>query len=101
MNSRAVVLGAGMGGLLAAGVLCDHFDAVTVVERDPTVDPAGPRPGVPQGRHVHGLLAGGAEVIEQLWPGALDAIASAEGLPPGPLPTAGRWVVRGTRMRTV
>jgi phytoene dehydrogenase-like protein len=33
-GERAVVLGASMGGLLAARVLADFFETVTVVERD-------------------------------------------------------------------
>ena len=46
---HAVVLGASMGGLLAARVLADFYDRVTVVERDSL--PTGPvnRRGVPQG----------------------------------------------------
>ena len=34
LGERAVVLGASMGGLLAARVLADFFGTVTVVERD-------------------------------------------------------------------
>ena len=30
---------------------------------------AAPRPTVPQGRHSHGLLAGGIEALERLLPG--------------------------------
>ena len=50
LGERAVVLGASMGGLLAARVLADFFETVTVVERDalPDDDPAVRR-GVPQG----------------------------------------------------
>jgi phytoene dehydrogenase-like protein len=46
-GGHAVVLGASMGGLLAARVLADFYDRVTVVERDtlPT-DPVNRR-GVP------------------------------------------------------
>ena len=33
-GDHAVVLGASMGGLLAARVLADFYDRVTVVERD-------------------------------------------------------------------
>lgn len=62
-----------MAGLLAARSLSEFFDAVTVVERDPLPDdlPAARR-GVPQGRHLHGLLARGAQVLEELFPGILD-----------------------------
>ena len=34
IGNRAVVIGAGMGGLTAAGALADHFDQLVVLERD-------------------------------------------------------------------
>ncbi len=66
---HAVVVGGGMGGLLAARVLADHVERVTVVDRDRF--PAHPdhRSGVPQSHHVHALLPRGAELIERLLPG--------------------------------
>jgi 2-polyprenyl-6-methoxyphenol hydroxylase-like FAD-dependent oxidoreductase len=63
------VIGASVGGLLAARVLADYYDEVTVLERDDLPDANEPRKGVPQGRHAHGLLARGREVLEQLFPG--------------------------------
>ncbi|WP_374024156.1 FAD-dependent oxidoreductase [Mycobacterium sp. HNNTM2301] len=71
-GSHAVVLGASMAGLLAARSLSDFFDTVTVVERDPLPDAHAARRGVPQGRHLHALLARGAQVIEGMFPGVLD-----------------------------
>ena len=68
-NNRAIIIGASMGGLLAARVLADYYGEVTVVERDALPDAYEPRKGVPQGRHTHGLLARGREVLEQLFPG--------------------------------
>ncbi|HEY2447567.1 MAG TPA: hypothetical protein VGI49_01905 [Mycobacterium sp.] len=44
-----------MGGLLAARVLADFYETVTVVERDTLLDDADHRRGVPQGRHFHAL----------------------------------------------
>ncbi len=78
IGNHAVVLGASMAGLLAARSLGEFFDAVTVVERDRLPD-AGPdkgvaRRGVPQGRHLHGLLPRGAQVLEELFPGILDEL---------------------------
>jgi 2-polyprenyl-6-methoxyphenol hydroxylase-like FAD-dependent oxidoreductase len=75
VGEHAVVLGASVAGLLAARSLADFFDTVTVVERDAltghlTADDATRR-GVPQGRHVHALLARGAQVIEEFFPGVL------------------------------
>ncbi len=72
IGDHAVMLGASMGGLLAARSLADFFERVTVVERDPLPDTGSPRRGVPQGRHLHALLTRGAQVIEQMFPGVLD-----------------------------
>ncbi|WP_156690486.1 FAD-dependent oxidoreductase [Mycobacterium sp. Marseille-P9652] len=77
LGERAVVLGASMGGMLAARVLADFFGAVTVIERDELPDDARNRRGVPQGRHVHALLARGARVLEELFPGVLDELVAA------------------------
>ncbi|HVJ91839.1 MAG TPA: FAD-dependent monooxygenase, partial [Labilithrix sp.] len=73
-HRHAVVLGGSLTGLLAARVLSDHFDRVTVVERDPFLDDFEPRKGVPQGHQLHGLLNRGALVLEQLLPGLLDTV---------------------------
>lgn len=56
IGDRAVVLGSSMAGLLAARVLCEAYNDVTVVERDELPTAATPRRGVPQGHHIHGLL---------------------------------------------
>ncbi|MEZ0114073.1 2-polyprenyl-6-methoxyphenol hydroxylase-like FAD-dependent oxidoreductase [Catenulispora sp. EB89] len=73
-RDHAVVLGASMAGLLAARVLSESFGRVTVVERDALpVDVLATgsrhRRGVPQSRHVHVLLARGASILEDLFPG--------------------------------
>ena len=68
-GGHAVVIGAGMAGLLTARVLADHFEQVTVVDRDRFPDRPGFRPGVPQSRHLHVLLGRGLECLEQLLPG--------------------------------
>ncbi len=51
LGDHAVVLGASMGGLLAARVLADFYRTVTVIERDELPDDPVTRKGVPQGRH--------------------------------------------------
>jgi 2-polyprenyl-6-methoxyphenol hydroxylase-like FAD-dependent oxidoreductase len=69
-----------MGGLLAARVLAEFFETVTVVERDELPDDSAVRRGVPQGRHVHVLLARGAQILDELFPGFLDDLV-ADGAP--------------------
>jgi 2-polyprenyl-6-methoxyphenol hydroxylase-like FAD-dependent oxidoreductase len=66
-----------MAGLLAARSLSECYDTVTVVERDSLPDTpsdAVARRGVPQGRHLHGLLPRGAQVLDELFPGILDEL---------------------------
>lgn len=84
-TGRAVVVGGSLGGLFAARVLADHFDRVTVVDRD--LFPEGPehRKGVPQSQHAHGLLARGQEIIEQLFPGIMEEMREAGALSGGSL----------------
>lgn len=89
-GNHAIVLGASMGGLLAVRVLSETFERVTVVERDEFPAAAAPRRGVPQGRHPHGLLARGLEVLEELLPGLTDELVAQGGLP-GDLQTDVRW----------
>ncbi len=66
---HALVIGGSMAGLLAARVLTNHFEQVTIVERDHFPETATGRKGLPQARHVHILLAQGRNILEQLFPG--------------------------------
>lgn len=79
-GGHAVVVGAGIGGLLAARVLRERFASVTVLERDALPDGAVARKGVPQGRHLHSLATRGSEIMEELFPG-LDAELAGAGCP--------------------
>jgi 2-polyprenyl-6-methoxyphenol hydroxylase-like FAD-dependent oxidoreductase len=79
-RDHAVVLGASMAGLLAARVLSGCYRRVTVVERDELPQDAENRKGVPQGRHVHGLAAGGSQILAELFPGLLGELV-AHGAP--------------------
>ncbi|MCP3804063.1 hypothetical protein NLX83_32810 [Allokutzneria sp. A3M-2-11 16] len=74
---RAVVLGASMAGLLAARVLSDHADEVLVIERDTTESGGDPRPGVPQGSQVHGLLPAGQIQLDRWFPGFSEEAVAA------------------------
>lgn len=97
--SKAVVLGGGFAGVLAATVLARHVDEVTVVEGGRY--PAGPepRPGLPQAFHSHVLVTAGAEALETLLPGTQAALAARgahrRGLSDGALIlSAGGWFRR-------
>lgn len=75
--SRAVVLGAGIAGLVAARVLADHVENVTIVEQEQLPDEAAARNGVPQSRHVHVLLNSGRTILNRLFPGFDDEVGRA------------------------
>jgi 2-polyprenyl-6-methoxyphenol hydroxylase-like FAD-dependent oxidoreductase len=77
IGKQAVVIGAGMGGLSAAKALSGHFDYVTVLERDALPGQPEPRPGTPQARHLHALLAGGEEALARLFPGFAEDLEMA------------------------
>lgn len=77
MTRAAVVCGASMGGLLAARVLADVYDSVTVVERDELPDEVSQRPGVPQGNHLHMILSLGLKILDELFPGATKELVGA------------------------
>jgi len=75
---HAIVIGGSMAGLLAARVLADYVDQVTVIDRDTFPELAAHRAGVPQSHHAHALLGRGQMILMQLFPGLLDDLR-AEG----------------------
>ena len=76
-KTHAIIIGGSIAGLLTARVLSDHFDSVTILERDTLPDSPEVRNGAPQGHHLHALLARGQEVMEELLPGiTADLIAT-------------------------
>ena len=77
-GTRAIVIGGSMAGLAAARVLQPHFDQVVILDRDVLSDIPEHRQGVPQGRHAHGLLAGGLRALSTLFP-TLEADLRAAG----------------------
>jgi 2-polyprenyl-6-methoxyphenol hydroxylase-like FAD-dependent oxidoreductase len=97
-SGTAVVIGASMGGLLAARALCDTYAHVTVIDRDLLPDAAASRRGVPQGRQLHVLLARGREALDELFPGLTDELV-AMGVPAVDLHEQVDWVNNGYPMR--
>jgi 2-polyprenyl-6-methoxyphenol hydroxylase-like FAD-dependent oxidoreductase len=69
MYGHAIVIGGGIAGMIAARVLADHFERVTVLERDTFPLEVDFRDGIPQARHSHILLKRGEIILEQLFPG--------------------------------
>jgi 2-polyprenyl-6-methoxyphenol hydroxylase-like FAD-dependent oxidoreductase len=80
-GSHAIVIGGSMAGLLAARMLVNSFDRVTLVERDLFPEQPEPRPGVPQASHVHVLLAQGQRILQQFFPG-IETDLTAKGAVP-------------------
>lgn len=74
MDIRAVVVGGGYAGLVTARVLAERCAGVTVVEQDGLGPDPGHRRGTPQSRHPHALLARGARILEELFPGLQDEL---------------------------
>jgi 2-polyprenyl-6-methoxyphenol hydroxylase-like FAD-dependent oxidoreductase len=68
LGKQAIIIGAGMAGLAAAGAVADYFERVIVLERDRLPNQAVPRPGAPQSRQLHGLLPGGQRALTDLFP---------------------------------
>ena len=81
IGKQAVVIGAGMGGLTAAGALADRFDQVIVLERDTLPSQPAYRAGTPQSRHVHALLLSGQRALSELFPGFEQDLARAGAVP--------------------
>ena len=80
-GEHAIVIGASIAGLLAARVLSEFYDRVTLLERDVlTDDVTHGRRAIPQGRHSHALQFGGRRALHQLFDG-LTADALRAGAP--------------------
>lgn len=73
-SGSVVVIGASMAGLLAARVLSDNYEQVTLIEKDKLPKTNVNRKGVPQGKHTHVLLERGRKVLEKYLPGLTDEL---------------------------
>jgi 2-polyprenyl-6-methoxyphenol hydroxylase-like FAD-dependent oxidoreductase len=98
MADQAVVLGGSIAGSLAARVLADTYEQVTVLDRDVLSDVLQPRHAVPQGHHIHALLARGQQILEEIFPGFTDELIS-RGVPVGDFGTSLSWYFNGEMIR--
>ena len=76
-RGRAVVVGAGVAGLVTARVLADAFSEVTVIDRDSFPTEPITRRGVPQGAQPHALWESGRATLEALFPGFSEELLAA------------------------
>lgn len=89
-GKTAIVIGASMGGLLAARALTDHYEQVTLLERDNFPAAGENRKGVPQGRHAHAVLVRGLQIMEGYFPGLIEHLVSL-GADYGDVSGRARW----------
>ncbi|MBD1844895.1 monooxygenase [Cyanobacteria bacterium FACHB-63] len=75
-HQHAIVIGGSMAGLLAARVLSEQFERVTIVDRDQLPFTAEPRRGVPQSVQPHVLFSKGYQILEELFPGIGETLAA-------------------------
>jgi 2-polyprenyl-6-methoxyphenol hydroxylase-like FAD-dependent oxidoreductase len=97
-GTRAVVLGGSIAGLFAARVLADAYDEVVIVDRDKLVGVKGIRRFCPQSHQANGLLARGVQVMEELFPGIVQALID-DTVPTGDLSGSCRWYAQGLRLK--
>lgn len=81
LGKNAVVIGGSLAGLVTARALSDHFDQVTILERDIIEDRPALRKSTPQGNHLHALLLGGQQVLSSFYPGFTDKLVSLGAVP--------------------
>ena len=98
LGEHAVVLGGSVAGSLAARMLAPAYRRVTVIDRDDLSGPVEPRRAIPQGHHIHALLARGQQILDELFPGFTDELVSI-GVPIGDFGTSLSWYFNGQMMQ--
>src|SRR2546427_826430 len=99
MAGATLIRRASIGGLLAARALAEFYAVVTVLERDTFPQSDIARKGVPQGRHAHGLLARGRNVIENFFPGWTDEVVASGGAR-GDIAGDVNWIGHGVTIKS-
>lgn len=75
-RGQAIVLGASIGGLMTARALSNHFERVTIIEKDKVERQPCTRKGQAHTRHLHGLLPGGLNAMLQFFPDLKEALTA-------------------------
>lgn len=73
-RNHALVIGGSVAGLFAARVLSEHFERVTILDRDEVSDTAFPRKGVPQAPQTHVILTPSYGAVQELFPGLIEEL---------------------------
>ncbi|HKV55091.1 MAG TPA: FAD-dependent monooxygenase [Candidatus Binataceae bacterium] len=81
LGGHAIVIGGSIGGLVTARVLSDHFERVTILERDHIESRPQVHKSTPQGNHLHTVLLGGLRVLSRLYPGFTDRLHAMGAVP--------------------
>jgi flavin-dependent dehydrogenase len=81
VGGDAIVVGAGIAGVLTASALADHFERVIVLERDPLPSEPADRRSVPHAHHSHVLGGTAAVLFERLLPGFSAELEQAGAIP--------------------
>ncbi|MEM6754951.1 MAG: monooxygenase [Cyanobacteria bacterium P01_C01_bin.38] len=79
-KDKAVVIGGSIAGLLAARVLAESFESVTIIESDKLPLEPDKRKGVPQSVQPHVLFTKGYRILEELFPGIGEDLSAAGAL---------------------
>ena len=80
VKPKAIIVGAGIGGLAAAGALSPLCDSIIIIDKDALPDSAEPRKSIVQANHLHSLLIGGQNILEKYFPNITQDIVSAGGI---------------------
>jgi hypothetical protein len=81
LGHHAIVVAGSTARLMAARVLADYFDRVTVFERDQIEDRPAIHKSIRQGNHVHTLLLGGQQVMARFFPGFTEELKRSGAVP--------------------
>lgn len=78
---KAIVIGAGIAGLLTARVLSDFYGEVLIIERDEFSLKPSNRLGTPQAFHPHRMLPRGSMILERYFPDYIEDLLNLGAFP--------------------